>query len=179
MKQNKGGMFIELIVVLVLFILILIYFYLIEPRIIKVKVNNNNQYGSARFATIKEIKRNFNMEKLNNIEYSGVPILFNKRLTKVWFDRITPHYVYLGSTGSGKSVTAVIPLCTFISNSKNKRSVFITDPKGEIFESTSNMFESNGYEIITIDFRNPEYSNKIYLLDPIIKEYEDYIEYEK
>ena len=179
MKQNKGGMFIELIVVLVLFILILIYFYIVEPRMIKEKVNNNNQYGSARFATIKEIKRNFNKEKLNNIECSGVPILFNKRLTKVWFDRITPHYVYLGSTGSGKSVTAVIPLCTFISNSKNKRSVFITDPKGEIFESTSNMFESNGYEIITIDFRNPEYSNKINLLEPIIKEYEDYIEYEK
>ena len=146
---------------------------------IKEKVNNNNQYGSARFATTKEIKRNFNMEKLNNIEYSGVPILFNKRLTKVWFDRITPHYVYLGSTGSGKSVTAVIPLCTFISNSRNKRSVFITDPKGEIFEKTSSMFESNGYEIITIDFRNPEYSNKINILEPIIKEYEDYIEYEK
>ena len=172
-------MLIELIIILVLFILILIYFYIVEPRMIKEKVNNNNQYGSARFATIKEIKRNFNMEKLNNIEYSGVPILFNKRLTKVWFDRITPHYVYLGSTGSGKSVTAVIPLCTFISNGKNKRSVFITDPKGEIFESTSNMFESNGYEIITIDFRNPEYSNKINLLEPIIKEYEDYIEYEK
>ena len=147
-------MLIELIIILVLFILILIYFYVIEPRTIKVRVNNNNQYGSARFATIKEIKRNFDKEKLNNIEYSGVPILFNKRLTKVWFDRITPHYVYLGSTGSGKSVTAVIPLCTFISNSKNKRSVFITDPKGEIFEKTSNMFVSNGYEIITIDFRN-------------------------
>ena len=172
-------MLIELIIILVLFILILIYFYIVEPRMIKEKVNNNNQYGSARFATIKEIKRNFNMEKLNNIEYSGVPILFNKRLTKVWFDRITPHYVYLGSTGSGKSVTAVIPLCTFISNSKNKRSVFITDPKGEIFGSTSKMFKNNGYEIITIDFRNPEYSNKINLLEPIIKEYEDYIEYEK
>lgn len=172
-------MFIELIIILVLFILILIYFYIVEPRMIKEKVNNNNQYGSARFATTKEIKRNFNKEKINNIKCAGVPILFNRRLTKVWFDRITPHYVYLGSTGSGKSVTAVIPLCTFISNSKNKRSVFITDPKGEIFGYTSNMFKLNNYEIITIDFRNPEYSNKINILEPIIKEYEKYIEYEE
>ena len=47
-----------------------------------------------------------------------------KNLKYVYFDRETPHYVYLGSTGSGKSVTAVIPSCTFISKAKKKRSVF-------------------------------------------------------
>ncbi|MDD4282664.1 MAG: type IV secretory system conjugative DNA transfer family protein [Bacilli bacterium] len=96
----------------------------------------------------------------------------------VWFDRETPHYVYLGSTGSGKSVTAVIPSCTFIANSKKKRSVFITDPKGEIYQTTSKMFLNNGYEIYTIDFRNPELSNKINLLEPIIREYESYMKYD-
>jgi len=34
------------------------------------------------------------------------------------------------------------------------------------------------YKILTIDFRNPELSNKINILDPIIKEYEEYIKYE-
>ena len=57
--------------------------------------------------------------------------------------------------------------------------MFITDPKGEIYQTTSKMFQNNGYKIITIDFRNPEKSNKINILKPIIKEYKDYIEYEK
>ena len=55
----------------------------------------------------------------------------------------TPHYTYLGSTGSGKSVTAVIPMCSFIATAKKKRSVFITDPNGEIFNATSKMFKDN------------------------------------
>ncbi len=52
-----------------------------------------------------------------------------KIISMFGFDRETPHYTYLGSTGSGKSVTAVIPMCSFVATAKNKRSVFITDPK--------------------------------------------------
>jgi type IV secretory pathway TraG/TraD family ATPase VirD4 len=66
---------------------------------------------------------------------------------KIYFDRETPHYVYLGYIGSGKSVIAVIPTCSFIAHVKKKRSVFITDPKGEIFTTTSEMFSNNGYKI--------------------------------
>ena len=107
-----------------------------------------------------------------------MPIWYSKDCKTIWFDRETPHYVYLGSTGCGKSVTCVIPTCSFKANSKNKRSVFITDPKGEIYNTTSQMFKDNGYEIYTIDFRKPELSNKINLLEPIIKEYELYIKNE-
>lgn len=164
---------------LILFFIIIIYFYIIEPRFLNTKLKNENQHGSARFATFQEIKTNFDKEDLNNIKNVGVPIFFNKSLNKIWFDKITPHYVYLGSTGSGKSATAVIPLCTFIANSKNKRSVFITDPKGEIFSTTSKMFQDNGYKVLTLDFRKPTLSNKINILEPIINEYENYIKYEK
>lgn len=164
---------------LILFFIIIIYFYIIEPRFLNTKLKNENQHGSARFATFQEIKTNFDKEDLNNIKNVGVPIFFNKSLNKIWFDKITPHYVYLGSTGSGKSATAVIPLCTFIANSKNKRSVFITDPKGEIFSTTSKMFQDNGYKVLTLDFRKPTFSNKINILEPIINEYENYIKYEK
>ena len=104
---------------------------------------------------------------------------FSKDYKYVWFDKETPHYTYLGSTGSGKSVTAVIPMCSFIATAKNKRSVFITDPKGEIFNTTSKMFKDNGYNVLTLDFRHPEMSNHFNILEPIIKEYEKYIDYEK
>ena len=168
----------DLIMILIVIIIFIIIFIYIEPILMKHKIKNDNEYGSARFSTNKEIKKNFKKEKIRNIKEAGFPVSFSKNLKKIYFDRETPHYVYLGSTGSGKSVTAVIPTCTFIANAKKKRSVFITDPKGEIYQATSQMFKNHNYRILTIDFRNPELSNKINILEPIIKEYEDYIKYE-
>lgn len=172
-------MSLELIIVLALLLLFMVGFMFIEPAISKHKVKNNNEYGSARFSNFNEIKKNFKEEKISNIKESGVPIWFSKDYKYVWFDRETPHYTYLGSTGSGKSVTAVIPMCSFVATAKNKRSVFITDPKGEIFNTTSKMFKDNGYNVLTLDFRHPEMSNHFNILEPIIKEYEKYIDYEK
>ena len=169
----------ELIVLLSIMIIFVISLIYIEPIFMKHKLKNDNEYGSARFSTNKEIRNNFKKENINHIKEAGFPILYSKNLKSIYFDRETPHYVYLGSTGSGKSVTAVIPTCTFIANAKKKRSVFITDPKGEIYHTTSKMFQNHGYKILTIDYRNPELSNKINILNPIVKEYEKYIEYEK
>ena len=169
----------SLIILLVITVIFLLSFMYIEPILMKHKVKNDNEYGSARFSTDREIKRNFKKENINHIKEAGFPVSFSKDLKNIYFDRETPHYVYLGSTGSGKSVTAVIPTCTFIANAKKKRSVFITDPKGEIYQTTSKMFQNHGYKILTIDFRRPELSNKINILEPIIKEYDNYIQYEK
>lgn len=172
-------MSIELIIVLALLILFIVVFMFVEPLFSKHKVKSNHEYGSARFSTFNEIKKNFKKEKINSIKESGVPMWFSKDYKYVWFDKETPHYTYLGSTGSGKSVTAVIPMCSFIATAKKKRSVFITDPKGEIFNTTSKMFKDNGYNVLTLDFRHPEMSNHFNILEPIIKEYEKYIDYEK
>ena len=169
----------EKVIIIVLLCTFLVVFIYIEPILMKHKVKNDNEYGSARFSTDNEIKKNFKKEKVSNIKEAGFPVSFSKDLKTIYFDRETPHYVYLGSTGSGKSVTAVIPTCTFISSAKKKRSVFITDPKGEIYNATSKMFQDRGYKILTIDFRHPELSNKINILDPIITEYKEYMEYER
>jgi len=167
----------SLIIILIMLVIFLILFFYVEPIIMKHKVKNENEYGSARFSTKQEIKQNFKKEKTSNINEAGFPVFFSDDLKYIWFDRETPHYVYLGSTGSGKSVTAVIPACSFIATAKKKRSVFITDPKGEIFNATSKMFEDNGYKVLTLDFRHPELSNRLNILEPIIREYEDYINY--
>ena len=167
-----------LIALLIIFILFIIFFVYGEPLINNYKIKNNNEYGSGRFATKSEIKKNFTKANISNIKKVGIPIYYSKDFKKVWFDNETPHYVYLGSSGSGKSVTAVIPTVTFIANAKEKRSIFITDPKGEIYHHTSKMLKEKGYNILTIDFREPQLSNHINILEPIICEYEKYIEYE-
>ena len=172
-------MSINIIILLVVLIVFTIGFMYIEPMMAKHKIKSDNEYGSARFSSKSEIEKYFVKERIGHIREAGVPILFSKDLKYMWVDKETPHYVYLGSTGSGKSVTAVIPFCSFIATAKNKRSVFITDSKGEIYNTTSSMFKKNGYNVLTIDFRHPELSNKFNILEPIIKEYEKYIEYEK
>lgn len=171
-------MAIEYIVTLAIIGIFIFIFMYIEPMLAKHKIKNSNEYGSARFATESEIVKTFKKENLNKINNVGFPIMFDKQLKNVYMDYETPHWVYLGSTGSGKSVTQVIPFCSFLSSAKNKRSAFITDPKGEIFSTTSRMFKNRGYEVLTIDFRNPEKSNKFNILEPIIKEYEKYMDYE-
>ncbi len=160
------------IAILVIVSLILIFLYFIEPLISRQKIKDNKEHGSARWSTKSEIEKNFRKEKVSCIEKSGFPVYYSKDNKYVWFDMQTPHYIYLGSTGSGKSVTAVIPECSFISTAKVKKSVFITDPKGEIFSTTSQMFKNNGYNVFTLDFRNPEYSNRVNLLETAINEFE-------
>lgn len=168
----------SLLVLLFALVISIILLY-IEPVITKYKIKNNNEYGSARWSKKKEINKNFIKQKISSINEVGFPVYYDRKIKHVWFDQETPHYVYLGSSGSGKSVTAVIPMISFIAKAKTKRSIFVTDPKGEIYHMTSQMLHDNGYKVFTIDFRNPKLSNHINVLEPIICEYEKYIEYEK
>ena len=101
-------MSLPLIILLLVLIVFIICFIYIEPIIAKHKIKNNNEYGSARFATVSEINKNFVKEKISNIQDVGFPVYYDKNVSHVWFDKETPHYVYLGSSGSGKSVTCVI-----------------------------------------------------------------------
>ena len=172
-------MSLSLITLLVILVIFIIFFIYIEPIVSKHKIKNNNEYGSARFSTKQEIDKYFTKEKISTINEVGFPVYYDKDVKYVWFDKETPHYVYLGSSGSGKSVTCVIPMISFIANAKKQRSVFVTDPKGEIYHATSKMLHDKGYKVLTIDFRHPELSNHINILEPIICEYEKYIEYEK
>lgn len=172
-------MSLPLIILLLVLIVFIICFIYIEPIIAKYKIKNNNEYGSARFSTESEINKNFVKERISNIQDVGFPVYYDKNVSHVWFDKETPHYVYLGSSGSGKSVTCVINMVSFIANAKKPRSVFVTDPKGEIYHTTSKMLYEKGYKVLTIDFRHPELSNHINILEPVIKEYENYIKYEK
>lgn len=167
------------IMILIIVALIIIFLYFIEPLITRQKIKNNNEHGSARWSTKQEIEKNFHKEEVTSIIESGFPVYYSKNNKHVWFDNNTPHWIYLGSTGSGKSATAAIVECSFYATAKKKKSVFITDPKGEMFSTTSKMFKDNGYKVLTLDFRNPSLSNHLNILEPIIREYELYDENEK
>lgn len=159
--------------------LIILFLYFIEPFITKQSLKNNNEHGSARWSTKKEIHKNFVKEKVGKIQDAGFPVYYSQNNKYIWFDKGTPHWLYIGSTGSGKTATSVLNECSFYATAKKKVSMFITDPKGEIFEKTSKMFKEQGYNVFTLDFRNPSYSNHLNVLNPIIEEYELYLENDK
>lgn len=169
-------------VILILVLFAIFFILYLEPRLSKRKLENKNEHGSSKFADMKEIEKTFVKEDLNNINSVGFPVWYEKKNGKfdsVYFDNKSPHYLLIGSTGSGKSVTVVIPECFMFATAKEKHSVVVTDPKAEIFNATSKVFKDNGYDVITIDFRNPNKSNKINIMQPIINEWKEYCRYNK
>ena len=171
-------MFLILIIVLSLIIFLLV----IEPRIAKKKLINKNEHGSSKFADLKEIKNSFDKENIRNIKHAGFPIWYEKEhnvFKNAYFDNKSPHYLLVGSTGSGKSVTVSIPLSIHFATAQEKHSVVLTDPKGELFRTTGKIFKDNGYDVITIDFRNPTKSNKVNIMQPIIDEWKEHCRYHK
>jgi len=143
-------------VILILVIFAIVFILFIEPRLSKRKLENKNEHGSSKFADMKEIEKAFIKEDLNNINSVGFPVWYEKKNGKfdsVYFDNKSPHYLLIGSTGSGKSVTVVIPECFMFATAKEKHSV--------------------------IDFRNPNKSNKINIMQPIINEWKEYCHYNK
>ena len=171
-------MFLLLLIVIGLIIFILI----IEPRLSKRKLQNKNEHGSSKFADYKEIKNNFDKENLNNIDKVGFPVWYekiNNKWENVYFDNKSPHYLLVGSTGSGKSATVSLNMAIHFATAKEKHSVVFTDPKAELFNATGKIFKDNGYNVITIDFRNPTQSNKINVMQPIIDEWKEHCHYYK
>ncbi|MDO5569421.1 MAG: type IV secretory system conjugative DNA transfer family protein [bacterium] len=166
-----------MLILLFIVVSLMIFILIIEPRISKRKLVNKNEHGSSKFADEKEIKKNFEKENLNKLNKVGFPVWYEKingKFENVYFDTKSPHFLLVGSTGSGKSVTVSIPTSIHFATAKEKHSVVLTDPKGELFRATGKIFKDNGYDIITIDFRNPSQSTKINVMQPIIDEWKDH-----
>lgn len=171
-----------MMILLFLIIGMIIFILIIEPRISKRKLSNKNEHGSSKFADTKEIKNNFEKEKLNDINKVGFPVWYekiNNKWENVYFDNKSPHFLLVGSTGSGKSATVSLNMAIHFATAKEKHSVVFTDPKSELFNATGKIFKDNGYDVVTIDFRNPMQSTKINVMQPIIEEWKEHCHYNK
>lgn len=71
--------------------------------------------------------------------------------------RINSHMIAIGRSGGGKTFTFVK---TFMMQAmKEKHSLFIADPKGDLFRETSSYFRDNGYVVRKLDLKNLEKSD--------------------
>ena len=113
--------------------------------------------GYSRWAKDKELKNELKFvdptaEKTN---VGGVPLILKDN--EIWVDDGEYHNLVIGATGSGKTQTVIFPTVELLA--KNRESMIITDPKGEIYEKTANMLRDKGYEILILNFRDPQQGN--------------------
>ena len=113
--------------------------------------------GYTRWAKESEVKKQL-VEvdpKAYTADAAGLVVINNGK--KIWVDNGEAHNIVVGSTGSGKTQAIVFPLVQSLA--KRGESMIITDPKGEIYENTANMLRERGYNIVILNFRNPQNGN--------------------
>ncbi len=64
------------------------------------------------------------------------------------------HEIYVGTTGSGKTTGCVEPQLRAISSQKNKPNLFVTDPKGELFDHNAQHLKNQGYKTYVLNFKD-------------------------
>lgn len=113
--------------------------------------------GYSRWAKDKEIKEELERVEIKQVNSTsaGVPLILNDN--EMWVDNSEYHSLVIGATGSGKTQTVILPQVHSLA--KARESMIITDPKGEIYEKTSNMLRARGYQILLLNFRDPQNGN--------------------
>ena len=115
--------------------------------------------GYTRFTTDKEMKNADDVKKVViselTSEYGGVPMVNDGK--SMWVDNGSYHTLVIGSTGNGKSQCVVEPMIESLG--RKGESMIITDPKGELYRDHANFLRSKGYNIIILNFRDPQMGN--------------------
>ena len=101
----------------------------------------------------KQLKRVLPGDPTSDV--AGIPLINNGK--ELWVDSGEYHNLIIGSTGSGKTETIVQPMVKTLA--KKGESMIITDPKGEIYEKNAVELREKGYNVVLLNFRNPQYGN--------------------
>jgi len=113
--------------------------------------------GYSRWAKEKEMKAVLKEvdPKDPTAEYAGIPLI--SKNGKLWVDNGEFHSLVIGATGSGKTQSTILPTIKCLA--KKGESMILTDPKGELFEKTGGLLKAKGYDLILLNFRNPQKGN--------------------
>ena len=115
--------------------------------------------GYSKWASDKDIKSEDSVVSVDplsdNLDAAGIPLINNGK--EIWVDNGEYHNLVIGSTGSGKTQTIVKPMVNLLA--KKGESMIITDPKGEIYKYSASYLKERGYNIIVLNFREPQRGN--------------------
>lgn len=119
--------------------------------------SKSGAYGTAAWMTEKEMKHTLEVTPVNKAEgvilgeYKGNAVCMPKDT------RLNRHIAIFGASGTMKS-RAIIRNALFQAL-KRGESVVITDPKGELYADTSELYRRNGYDVKVFNLVNPEHGD--------------------
>lgn len=120
------------------------------------KKKDKDEPGWSRWMKDDEMKKAYDVKEItlnaDEYEHAGIPIILNE--DKAWVDDGENHSLIIGASGSGKTWTILDPLVKILG--KAGESMIVTDPKGEIYEHNANILREKGYNVIIVNFREPE-----------------------
>ena len=112
--------------------------------------------GYSRWAKDKEIMNANDVVKIpfseKKTNCGGTPIIYDNEAAYV--DDSNMHTLVIGATGSGKTQGIINPTMKMLM--KGRESIVVTDPKGEIYEDHYKLLKDLGYQIIVLNFREPQ-----------------------
>lgn len=100
-------------------------------------------------AEMKNILQEIDVKK--EVTSTGTPITYEKN--NLYVTTKDGHALVIGATGSGKTQTTILPI-TKLSLLAGE-SVVVNDPKGEIYKQTTHNFKERGYNVVVLNFDNP------------------------
>ena len=87
----------------------------------------------------------------------GVPLAYDDERNRLAIDASDTHTLVWGSTGSLKTRCVIEPTVRILG--KAGESMIINDPKAEIHNRCAGELREDGYRVIVINIRDPEYGN--------------------
>ena len=120
-------------------------------------ISEKKEKGYSRWATDKEFKKGLEVVDIKEDTLPAAGIALYSKKGKMWVDNGEDHYLVMGATGSGKTEIVAKPMIKLLA--KHNESMILTDPKGELYESSAALLKEKGYNIITLNFRDPQKGN--------------------
>lgn len=164
-------------VYLIAYVLFFIIYY---KSMLKIKVAygtlENNQKGSARFATWEEVDQQYKSIPKKDLNYEGnggIPIATNLYKDEIYIDDSPVNNLIIGMTRSGKGEMIVFSMIDSYSRARNKPSLIINDPKGELVGASKETLEERGFEVFVLNLEDPLNSICYNLLQLIKDSYKD------
>lgn len=111
-----------------------------------------------RFASQEEIQKalsRYDYAAPDLVNGGGVPLMGDQH--SCYLDNRDYHTLIMGSTGSMKTRVFVLP--AIYSMGLSGENMFITDPKGEIFQRVGGWLKSIGYDVKVFNLRDPLHSD--------------------
>ena len=122
----------------------------------------------AQWKNMAELREELTkVDKNLNIERSGIPLTFDEE--HIYINDKEHHTLVIGSTGSGKTQTVVLPQAKLAMYTGE--SLVIKDNNGELYTQLASHLEKKGYKVLAINLNNAKTGNN---WNPLILPYKLY-----